>query len=78
MIWRALTIAAHSDDLFGRLAAAGQILFALACLAAGKGLSNWAPARYCFYFFLLNWASAVAFTRFLRGQKQVLWQPRVG
>jgi len=60
------------------LAAAGQILFALACLAAGKGLSNWAPARYCFYFFLLNWASAVAFTRFLRGQKQVLWQPRVG
>jgi cellulose synthase/poly-beta-1,6-N-acetylglucosamine synthase-like glycosyltransferase len=59
-------------------AAAGQVLFALACLAAGKGLSNWAPARYCFYFFLLNWASAVAFTRFLRGQKQVLWQPRVG
>jgi cellulose synthase/poly-beta-1,6-N-acetylglucosamine synthase-like glycosyltransferase len=60
------------------LAAAGQVMFALACLAAGKGLTHWAPARYCFYFFLLNWASAVAFTRFLRGQKQVLWQPRVG
>jgi cellulose synthase/poly-beta-1,6-N-acetylglucosamine synthase-like glycosyltransferase len=60
------------------LAAAGQVLFALGCLAAGFGLGNWAPARYSFYFFLLNWASAVAFVRFLRGQKQVLWQPRVG
>jgi cellulose synthase/poly-beta-1,6-N-acetylglucosamine synthase-like glycosyltransferase len=60
------------------LAATGQLLFALACLAAGAGLVNWAPARYCFYFFLLNWASAVAFLRFLRGQKQVLWQPRAG
>jgi cellulose synthase/poly-beta-1,6-N-acetylglucosamine synthase-like glycosyltransferase len=60
------------------LAAAGQVLFALGCLAAGLGLGNWAPARYAVYFFLLNWASAVAFVRFLRGQKQVLWQPRVG
>jgi hypothetical protein len=60
------------------LAAAGQVLFALGCVAAGRGLTNWSPARYCFYFFLLNSASAVAFTRFLRGQKQVLWQPRVG
>ncbi|MES1263134.1 MAG: glycosyltransferase family 2 protein, partial [Peristeroidobacter soli] len=60
------------------LAAAGQVLFALACVAAGAGIGNFGPARYCFYFFLLNWASAVAFVRFLRGQKQVLWQPRVG
>jgi cellulose synthase/poly-beta-1,6-N-acetylglucosamine synthase-like glycosyltransferase len=60
------------------LAALGQVLFALACLAAGAGAGKWAPARYCCYFFLLNWASAVAFVRFLRGQKQVLWQPRVG
>jgi cellulose synthase/poly-beta-1,6-N-acetylglucosamine synthase-like glycosyltransferase len=60
------------------LAAAGQVLFALGCVAAGTGVGNWAPARYSFYFFLLNWASAVAFVRFLRGQKQVLWQPRVG
>jgi cellulose synthase/poly-beta-1,6-N-acetylglucosamine synthase-like glycosyltransferase len=60
------------------VAAAGQVLFALACVAAATGPVNWAPARYCFYFFLLNWASAVAFLRFLRGQKQVLWQPRTG
>jgi len=34
--------------------------------------------RYCYYFLLLNWASAVAFVRFARGEKQVLWQPRAG
>jgi hypothetical protein len=34
--------------------------------------------RYCYYFMLLNWASAVALVRFLRGEKQVLWQPRTG
>jgi hypothetical protein len=33
---------------------------------------------YCQYFALLNWASAVAFFRFLRGEKKVLWQPRQG
>lgn len=60
--------------------AAAQVLFALATLAAACGmrLGQSAPARYSYYFFLLNWASAVAFARFLRGDKQVLWQPRVG
>lgn len=59
----------------------GQILFAALILATlvGPRVFRQSPlARYCFYFALLNWASAVAFTRFLRGQKQVLWQPRVG
>ena len=35
-------------------------------------------ARYCYHFLLLNWASAAALVRFLRGEKQVLWQPRTG
>jgi len=35
-------------------------------------------AHYSYYFLLLNWASAAAFGRFLRGEKQVLWQPRTG
>jgi cellulose synthase/poly-beta-1,6-N-acetylglucosamine synthase-like glycosyltransferase len=63
------------------LGVAAQILFGVLCLlaAAGvRGIGQSAPARYCYYFFLLNWASAVAFARFVRGQKQVLWQPRVG
>lgn len=63
------------------LGIAAQVAFALACLLAVSGsrsISGLAPVRYCFYFFLLNWASAVAFARFVRGQKQVLWQPRVG
>jgi cellulose synthase/poly-beta-1,6-N-acetylglucosamine synthase-like glycosyltransferase len=59
----------------------GQVLFALFVLAAIAGpgaLRGSALGRYCLYFALLNWASAVALTRFLRGHKQVLWQPRVG
>jgi cellulose synthase/poly-beta-1,6-N-acetylglucosamine synthase-like glycosyltransferase len=52
----------------------------LALLAAGGPLRlrGIGLARYCYYFLLLNWASAVAFARFLRGEKQVLWQPRTG
>jgi hypothetical protein len=63
------------------LAAACQIgfgLFVLATVAGPRALARSALGRYCFYFALLNWASAVAFLRFLRGEKQVLWQPRVG
>jgi hypothetical protein len=41
-------------------------------------LRAFSVARYSYYFLLLNCASAVAFTRFVRGQKQVLWQPRTG
>lgn len=63
------------------LAAVGQVLFLIFVVAAVAGpgpLRRSALSRYSYYFFLLNWASAVAFVRFLRGQKQVLWQPRVG
>jgi hypothetical protein len=63
------------------LAVAGQIVFLLftaAALIGPRAIGQSSLGRYCFYFALLNWASAVAFTRFLRGQKQVLWQPRVG
>lgn len=63
------------------LAIAGQIVFLLftaAALIGPRALGQSSLGRYCFYFALLNWASAVAFTRFLRGQKQVLWQPRTG
>jgi glycosyltransferase involved in cell wall biosynthesis len=47
-------------------------------LRGPQGLRGFSLARYCYYFLLLNWASAVAFARFLHGEKQVLWQPRVG
>jgi len=50
----------------------------MAAVAGVRGVGQLSATRYCFYFFLLNWASAVAFVRFIRGQKQVLWQPRVG
>lgn len=63
------------------VAAIGQVCFlglSLAAFNQSRLLGRSALGRYCFYFTLLNWASAVAFLRFIRGQKQVLWQPRVG
>lgn len=68
----------------GGIYVAGAVLvslYGLLLLSSLKGprwLGQSAFGRYCFYFFLLNWASAVACVRFLRGQKQVLWQPRTG
>jgi cellulose synthase/poly-beta-1,6-N-acetylglucosamine synthase-like glycosyltransferase len=50
----------------------------LTALLGPQTIARSAPSRYCFYFALINWASAVAFVRFVRGQKQVLWQPRMG
>ena len=47
------------------------------CTGRG-GLRDFGIAHYCYYFLLLNWTSAVAFARFVRGEKQVLWQPRTG
>lgn len=61
--------------------AAGQLLFAaivVGAASAPRAIGQSFIGRYCYYFSLLNWASAVAFVRFARGQKQVLWQPRVG
>jgi len=58
-----------------------QVLFAILVLAAAidlRAVGRSMLARLCYYFFLLNWASGVAFVRFVRGQKQVLWQPRTG
>ena len=64
--------------IYGLLAVGQICLVLLALLARGGPLRNFALARLCYYFLLLNWASAVALFRFLRGQKQVLWQPRTG
>lgn len=64
-----------------QLAAVCQVAFfvLIACKVAGlRPLANLAITRYCYYFFLLNWSSAVAFLKFLGGTRQVLWQPRTG
>jgi hypothetical protein len=54
-----------------------QVTFWIAVWAGARG-SSLSVARLSYYFALLNFASAVAFVRFLRGQKTVLWQPRTG
>lgn len=55
----------------------GQGAFWLAALLGRAGIS-WAPIRFSLYFLLLNVASALAFSRFLRGERIVTWQPRLG
>jgi cellulose synthase/poly-beta-1,6-N-acetylglucosamine synthase-like glycosyltransferase len=67
--------------VYAALAAGQCVVVLLAGGAAPFGpprLRAFSVARYSYYFLLLNCASAVAFTRFVRGQKQVLWQPRTG
>jgi len=53
-------------------------VLALAATLGPKKLRAFPVTRYCYYFVLLNWASAVAFGRFMRGEKQAVWQPRTG
>lgn len=77
----AVTWLLFGDGPMYRLAGVGQLLFAVLAAARFSGikpLANSAATRYCYYFALLNWSSAVAAVRFLGGTKSVLWQPRVG
>jgi glycosyltransferase involved in cell wall biosynthesis len=69
-------LATTDSSLYGAVLV-GQGLFWLAVLAGARG-ATFPVARFSYYFALLNFASAVAFVRFLRGQKTVLWQPRTG
>jgi cellulose synthase/poly-beta-1,6-N-acetylglucosamine synthase-like glycosyltransferase len=64
-----------------RIMAALQMVFFLlvGCRILGlRPISESALARYCYYFVLLNWSSALAVIQFLRGEKTVVWQPRLG
>jgi cellulose synthase/poly-beta-1,6-N-acetylglucosamine synthase-like glycosyltransferase len=80
------TAAATNWLLVPRAAVYGVLVAGQCSVAALALLARWGPkplresslARYSYYFLLLNLASAAAFTRFLRGEKQALWQPRTG
>lgn len=69
-----------SGGLYQVLAACqGLFIFLVASKAVGlRPFAGLAITRYCYYFFLLNWSSAVALVKFLGGTKQVIWQPRTG
>ena len=56
----------------------GAYCAVLLCAYLGFRGVRAAPARYAYYFALLNVASAIALRRYLRGEKLVLWQPRIG
>jgi hypothetical protein len=69
-----------ADGIYSQLAVA-QCCAGLLAYMALRGpafLRRFALARYCYYFLLLNWASAVAIVRFVRREKQVIWEPRTG
>lgn len=53
------------------------LLAGIGHVAMARGL-KFAPVTLPYYFSLLNLACLHAFARFVRGQKQVLWQPRGG
>ena len=64
-----------------QVAAVSQVAFIVLVVCGAlrlRWLADLAIVRYCYYFFLLNWSSAVALGKFIGGTKQVLWQPRTG
>ena len=73
-----LSIALAGSGLIYQAALVSQALFyLLAITAVGRtSAATWQTLPY--YFLLLNAASAKAAWKFLRRQKQVIWQPRVG
>jgi cellulose synthase/poly-beta-1,6-N-acetylglucosamine synthase-like glycosyltransferase len=59
----------------------GELVFAILVLIAQFGrrdIFGIPLPGLCHYFALLNWASAIAFVMFLRGERKTLWQPRAG
>ena len=73
-----LSITLTGSGLIYQAALVSQALFyLLAITAVGRtSAATWQALPY--YFLLLNAASAKAAWKFLRRQKQVIWQPRVG
>lgn len=53
------------------------VFYSAAAIASGTGSNNrWLGLAN--YFCLVNFASAVAFVNFIKGEKIILWKPRVG
>ena len=72
------SLALTQDGQIYVAALAGQTLLYALAAAGGLGLSHSRVCALTWYFVLVNVATGVAFLRFLRGHKQVLWQPRHG
>jgi hypothetical protein len=56
------------------------VAYTLAIMGHFLQHASWAVAKILapYYFLIVNMACAVSFVKFLRGQKIVLWTPRVG
>ncbi len=72
-------VAARESYFYSVLLVTQGFFYVAALLGSGAVGSLWLPgARYAFYFCLLNAASLAALGGFLRGEKQVVWNPRKG
>jgi cellulose synthase/poly-beta-1,6-N-acetylglucosamine synthase-like glycosyltransferase len=65
-----------ASPLYMTLFVTQSVFWVLVWIGAQGGKNS--MARLAYYFALINAASLVAIWRFMRGEKQVLWQPRVG
>lgn len=74
-----LNVALLQSGLLYRCTFAAMLaVLALAAYAGVRGGGAGRLSRLCYYFVLLNSASALAAARFLRGERMVIWQPRTG
>lgn len=73
-----LSMVLAPEAVIYQLAMGAQVLFYLAALMGALTRSPGHLLGMPWYFVLLNVASGQAFWKFLRGHKQVIWQPRVG
>ena len=73
-----LNVLLTGEGLVYQAALVGQAVFYMLAVTAVGRLSVGAWRALPHYFLLLNAASAKAMWKFLRRQKQVIWQPRVG
>jgi cellulose synthase/poly-beta-1,6-N-acetylglucosamine synthase-like glycosyltransferase len=73
-----LSVALIGQGAVYQLAFVAQVFFYLAALVGAFAKSPGSLVGLPWYFVLVNVAAAKAFWKFLRGEKQVIWQPRVG
>jgi cellulose synthase/poly-beta-1,6-N-acetylglucosamine synthase-like glycosyltransferase len=73
-----LSVALSGQGAVYQLAFLAQVVFYLAALLGALAKSPGSLLGLPWYFVLVNVAAGKAFWKFLRGEKQVIWQPRVG
>ncbi len=79
-LWVISSLLAQDNSLYLWAFLAQAVFYVAACIgyALEKSGRNWKGVNIPYYFTLINLAAGHACWRFLRGEKIVTWQPRVG